>query len=595
MLIYHLGAVMQTFRPRAAILLVSMLATALLTATARAGEPPLRERELLGGVAWVQQAPEARLATLGIFRNATAALRAAIDTPGSAADEQRDQKTDGLPNAVIVDVDETMLDNSPFQAWMVARGQSFDDSHWARWVAQRGAAAVPGALAFAKAAAEAKVDIFYVTNRACEPGVQPCSAKQDTMKNLAALGFPRATEPAAFLLKGEKKEWGSDKTSRRKAVAATHRIVMLVGDDMRDFLSRPDVEALHRRDRKIVERAEAETGKRWFVIPNPMYGSWLDRLGDLDGKYASLAATALPADERLTLATWNLEWLMTTAAYDELKPKCTADSPASNVRAFPCNKGRPQIPRREGKDFDAMADVARRIQADVVALQEVDGPAAAATVFRQGWQLACFSARLHPQKVGFAVREGIAFRCNPEFTELDVDGYSRAGADITLYPGTPRAVRLLAVHMKSGCFAGTLAEPTGNSACGVLRRQVPVLERWIDARVAEHARFAILGDFNRRLELDAAIDAGADEAKPEAVFRALSDNQPAGAVLVRATAGQPHLRCSPHDYFPPGAIDNILVSRSLAALGQLTYSRITYTATEAGKLPDHCPGILRIE
>lgn len=583
-------------RPYSTFIAAALLAAALPLA-ASAAPPPVEQRELLSGVLWMQQAPEARLATLALFRSATTALKKAIDAKDSAAIEQRGADAANLPPAVIVDVDETMLDNSPHQARMVRDGMPFDEASWARWVGLRSAAAVPGALEFAKAVDKAGVRMFYVTNRECFAGENPCKAKQDTMANMKALGFPRAGDADAFLLKGERPEWGSDKTSRRQLVAAQHRIVMLVGDDMRDFLSPAQAHALHARDRELTKLAEAEVGRRWFVLPNPMYGSWMERLGGLDGQYAALDSVALPAAQRLALATWNMEWLMTPATYDELKAKCTPGSPPSNVRAIPCNDNRPPLPRRATADLDALADVARRIPADVVALQEVDGPEAAGTVFREGWQQACFTSRLHPQKVGFVVRTGIPFACNPEVKELDVDGATRSGADITLYPGTPRAVRLLAVHLKSGCFAGTLADAPAGTPCGVLRRQVPVLERWVDARAAEGARFAVLGDFNRRLELDAVLDPGKDEARPEALFGALSDDQPKGAVLLRATAGQAHVRCSPLDRHPPASIDNILVSRSLAALAHLTYARVTFDGATAArhKFSDHCPAVLTIE
>lgn len=575
--------------------LAAALAVSLPLAAGAA--PPVEQRELLAGVLWLQQAPEARLATLAVFRNATEMLKKAIAAPGSAAVEQRGAASAGLPPAVVVDIDETMLDNSPFEAYLVREGAQFDEGSWARWLGLRRAAAVPGALDFARAVDKAGARIFYISNRECFAGETPCRAKADTMANMQALGFPRADEPDAFLLKGERPEWRSDKTSRRQLVAANHRIVMLVGDDMRDFLSPAQAHALHARDRELARLAEAETGRRWFVVPNPMYGSWMERLGTLDGQYAALDSAALPAAERLALATWNLEWLMTPATHDELAARCTPGSPPSHVRAIPCGGNGPPIPRRTAADFDALAGVAQRIPADVVALQEVDGPEAAAAVFRDGWQLACFTSRAHPQKVGFAVRAGIAFACNPELAELDVDGAARSGADITLYPGTARAVRLLAVHLKSGCFAGSLADAPSATPCGVLRRQVPVLERWIDARAAERARFAVLGDFNRRLELDAVLPAGPDEARPEALFQAVSDGEPAGAVLLRATAGQAHVRCSPLDRHPPAAIDNILVSRSLAALGHLAYARITFDHATAARhrLSDHCPAVLTID
>ncbi|WP_338760364.1 HAD family acid phosphatase [Massilia sp. METH4] len=579
---------------------IRSIAAALLAAwlpLAAAAPPPVEQRELLSGVLWLQQAPEARYATLSIFRNATTMLEEAIAAPDSAAIEQRGSDVAKLPPAVIVDLDETMLDNSPYEAHLVREGVPFEEAGWARWIAQRRALPVPGALAFAQAVDKAGARIFYVSNRECFAGENPCQAKEHTMANMRALGFPRADDPGAFLFKGERPGWGTDKTSRRQVVGAAHRIVMLVGDDMRDFVSPPQAHALHARDRTLVALAEDEIGRRWFVIPNPMYGSWMERLGGLEGQYAALDSAALPAVERLALGTWNMEWLMTTGTHDALLARCTPGFPPSHVRAIPCNKDRPPLPRRVAADFDALADVARRLPADVVALQEVDGPEAAATVFREGWQLACFISRPNPQKVGFAVRTGIPYACNPELKELDIDGATRAGADITLYPGTPHAVRLLAVHLKSGCFAGSLAEAPAFPPCAGLRKQVPVLERWIDARAAENVRFAVLGDFNRRLELDAVMDAGNDEARPDAVFNALSDGRPKGAVLLRATAGQAHVRCSPLDRHAPAAIDNILVSRSLAALGRLTYARIPYDGATAArhKFPDHCPAVLTIQ
>ncbi|HET6788779.1 MAG TPA: hypothetical protein VFH49_12495, partial [Aquabacterium sp.] len=112
----------------------------------------------------------------------------------------------------------------------------------------------------------------------------------------------------------------------------------------------------------------------------------------------------------LTLATWNMEWLMTPATHRELGTRCTHQQPASAERAYPCTPGKPQPPERTEADFIAMSHTAEQLRDDlrvhVVALQEVDGPDAARQVFRQGWKLDCFVQRAHPQKVGFAIREG---------------------------------------------------------------------------------------------------------------------------------------------------------------------------------------------
>lgn len=294
----------------------------------------------------------------------------------------------------------------------------------------------------------------------------------------------------------------------------------------------------------------------------------------------------------LRLATWNLEWLLTPTDRAELGSRCTSQQPRSDERGLPCTPGKAQPPTRSTADFDALARTAQRLhdgaQADAVALQEVDGAMAARQVFRQGWTLDCFVNRTHPQKVGFAIREGTPYRCNGDLSALDVDGSTRAGADVTLYPGTPREVRLLAVHLKSGCFDGKLDRQF--APCQRLRQQVPVLERWVDERVREGIAFAILGDFNRHLDKDSQYPAGPDESQPFNLFNALSDNEPAGAVLVRATEGADSIPCSADDRHKR-YIDDILVSEKLAArAAQKQFTRVPFAIEDQGRLlSDHCP------
>jgi endonuclease/exonuclease/phosphatase family metal-dependent hydrolase len=308
---------------------------------------------------------------------------------------------------------------------------------------------------------------------------------------------------------------------------------------------------------------------------------------------ATQAACSQPRATDLRLATWNMDWLLTPADRAELGSHCMAQQPRSDQHDIPCTPGKPQPPTRTSADFDALTHTAIQlrdtIKADVVALQEVDGPQAAKQVFRQGWTLDCFVQRAHPQKVGFAIREGTPYRCNGDLSALDVDGSTRAGADITLYPGTPREVRLLAVHLKSGCFDGKLDRQF--VPCQRLRQQVPVLERWVDDRVREGKAFAVLGDFNRHLDKDARYPAGPDESQPFNLFNALSDNDPPGAVLLRATEGADSIPCDADDRHKGGYIDDLLVSESLAKRAtQRQFSRVTFAPEDRGRLlSDHCP------
>ncbi|CAH0351690.1 endonuclease/exonuclease/phosphatase family protein [Aquabacterium sp. CECT 9606] len=296
--------------------------------------------------------------------------------------------------------------------------------------------------------------------------------------------------------------------------------------------------------------------------------------------------------DALRLATWNMEWLLTPGDRAELGSRCLRQQPRSDERALPCTPGKAQPPTRSAADFDALARTATQLhevlRADAVALQEVDGATAARQVFRQGWKLDCFVDRAHPQKVGFAIREGTPYRCNGDLSALDIDGSTRAGADVTLYPGTTREVRLLSVHLKSGCFDGKLDRQF--APCQRLRQQVPVLERWVDERVREGKAFAILGDFNRHLDKDSRYPAGPDESQPLNVFNALSDNDPTGAVLVRATEGADSIPCSADDRHTR-YIDDILVSESLARrASQKQFARVPFATEDQGRLlSDHCP------
>lgn len=303
-----------------------------------------------------------------------------------------------------------------------------------------------------------------------------------------------------------------------------------------------------------------------------------------------------PAQPAVYLATWNLEWLVRLADYPQLLANCDPNGqPNSNEWRFPCDNEHAPPPARTPADVAQLALIAQGLSGAVVALQEVDGPEAAAQLFPpSAWQLACFSQRKHPQNLGFALPRGIDYECGRELLGLDIDGKTRPGVVITLWPGTPQSLRLLNVHLKSGCFAGPLYK---KGPCLALRSQVPKVEDWIDQQVSSGQAFVVLGDFNRRLEKDAQYPAGSDEAAPTSMFAAWHDQKPAGAALLRATALMADQPCSPLSPYTQGAIDNILVSASWAALFKRQEARrITYSAEQAKRylLSDHCPLLLKL-
>jgi 5'-nucleotidase (lipoprotein e(P4) family) len=229
------------------------------------GVTPRAEHPTLYSTLWIQTAAEYRATAWQAYEAAREVLvRAVADSAWTAAVEQEGASFAALPPAVIVDVDETVLDNAAFQARVILAGGSFDPEAWAAWVEEAQAPPVPGAPEFLRLADSLGVTPFYVTNRDA-----PLEAA--TRRNLEAAGMPVDPRVDTVLSRGEQEEWTSDKTSRREWVAERYRVVLLVGDDFNDFvparLPRPERDLL-------VERYRDRWGEEWIILPNPNYGSW---------------------------------------------------------------------------------------------------------------------------------------------------------------------------------------------------------------------------------------------------------------------------------------------------------------------------------
>jgi 5'-nucleotidase (lipoprotein e(P4) family) len=166
------------------------------------------------------------------------------------------------PMAIVVDVDETVLDNSRFQAELILRGVGYTPQAWQAWCDRAEAGAVPGAAEFLNYAFRKGVRVFYITNRR-----QP--EKAGTMTNLKNAGFPNVSEETVMI----RENASASKESRREKVRAGHRLVMLVGDNLNDFNDNFSGKSI--ADRKAeVDRERAAFGSEYIVIPNPMYGDW---------------------------------------------------------------------------------------------------------------------------------------------------------------------------------------------------------------------------------------------------------------------------------------------------------------------------------
>jgi len=234
----------------------------------------------------MQTAAEYRAIAVQTYNMAERNMDAAVEDRGWTAAVEQGGNYASLPPAVVMDVDETVLDNSKYQAKLVLEGKEFNARTWDEWIARKEAEAVPGAVDFIDRVREKGVGIIFITNRECrkrDGSDATCPQEQDTIDNLERAGIG-GVGPEDILLRNEEDGWSSEKKTRREQVSRKYRIVMLFGDDLGDCL--PDVKtgiSPRERDELVKEHGE-DWGRRWYVLPNPTYGSWL---GVLDGTGAN--------------------------------------------------------------------------------------------------------------------------------------------------------------------------------------------------------------------------------------------------------------------------------------------------------------------
>ena len=226
----------------------------------------------LSATLWVQRSAEYDALTTTIYRSAEMQLATAVSDTGWDA-LPKPGSGSSRPLAVILDVDETVLDNSPFQARMITQNSSYNIEEWNEWVREARAEAVPGALSFTQRADSLGVAVFYLTNR--EHRVD-----SPTRKNLRELGFPLSSRKDRLLTKNEQPGWTSAKTSRRSYITDRYRVLMVFGDDLNDFVAAKGI-SMEQREQLIRANSD-QWGTHWFVLPNPVYGSWEQALYNFD-------------------------------------------------------------------------------------------------------------------------------------------------------------------------------------------------------------------------------------------------------------------------------------------------------------------------
>lgn len=204
---------------------------------------------------WMQQSAEYKALCLQAFQLADLRLTNILTYQKPAR-----------PLAIITDIDETFLDNSPYAIHQSKQGKDFEASSWDEWVEKAAADTLPGALDFFQKAARQGVAIFYVTNRN-EAG------KNATLKNLQKFNFPNA-DAAHLMTMGET----SSKQGRRNKIAENYTIALLLGDNLADFSALFDHHPKPADRSSAVMALKEQFGKKFIVLPNPNYGDWENAL-----------------------------------------------------------------------------------------------------------------------------------------------------------------------------------------------------------------------------------------------------------------------------------------------------------------------------
>jgi 5'-nucleotidase (lipoprotein e(P4) family) len=221
------------------------------------------------------ETPKAQPASLGqidlngkvyaaVFQQRSAEYKALCRQAYNIAAERLDQAVNQphtKPLAIVSDIDETFLDNSPYAVAMAKKGRTYDEATWLDWASKGIAEPLAGSQEFYQYAASKRIEIFYITNRSV-------ADKPGTIANLQKFRFPFADEAHVVV-----REQSSSKETRRQNVSETHEIVLLLGDNLADFSAAFDKKQENERSQSVTDNAAA-FGKKFIILPNSGYGDW---------------------------------------------------------------------------------------------------------------------------------------------------------------------------------------------------------------------------------------------------------------------------------------------------------------------------------
>ena len=241
-------------------LVISLIFSQCDNHTSNQSDPSQREYSVQS-VLWQQNAAEFRALSYQSYALARLQLDRVLG----------DRQYAGKKLAVVADLDETVLDNSPYNAMLIKKDVQYSKSSWIAWGEKTEADSIPGCVSFFNYAADKGVAAFYISNR-------DNTQLEVTIENLKKLGLPYG-DADHILLRTE----GSGKEPRRMKVAQDHTIVLLLGDNLSDFSEVFDGLGTQRRN-GLVDSLRNEFGTRFIVFANPMYGDWESK-GIYEGKY----------------------------------------------------------------------------------------------------------------------------------------------------------------------------------------------------------------------------------------------------------------------------------------------------------------------
>ena len=227
------------------------------------------QKQSLLAVLFKRTSAEYKANTYQVYASAKKNIHKALEDRSWTALVNQNKNYEDLPPAIILDIDETVLDNSEHQVRSIKNGTNYPIG-WKEWVSEESASALPGVKEFLTYAKAKGIKIFYVTNRTHD-------LEEYTRNNVKALGLPLDNDVDVLLMKNEK-GWTSDKTSRRDLIKKDYRVIQIFGDQLDDFIPLKDTASSVNSRKELIDQYADMWGEKWYMLINPMYGEWEETL-----------------------------------------------------------------------------------------------------------------------------------------------------------------------------------------------------------------------------------------------------------------------------------------------------------------------------